>query len=98
MPMESEYLARAESAAPATGVTAEAKSAPRPSSGDADESRLGTGHGRRVDSGAVYTEFERASESPDEIIRIYYDSRRNLVARGIIPQPEPFPFAFVPDP
>ena len=106
MPMESEYLARAEAAAPAAGATAEARSAKRPSSRDADESRLGTGHGRRVDSGAVYTEFERASESPDEVIRIYYDSRRNLVARGIIPQPgrfasrapEPFPSAFVPDP
>ena len=50
--------------------------------------------------------FERASSTPDEIIRIYYDSRKNLVARGIIPPhwrvagrvPEPFPQAFVPDP
>ncbi len=106
MPMESDYLARAEAAAPAAGAAAEGKSAPRQSGRDAEESRLGTGHGRRVDSGAVYTEFERASESPDEIIRIYYDSRRNLVARGIIPPPwryarnapEPFPSAFVPDP
>lgn len=70
-------------------------------------SRLGTGHGRRVDSGARYTEFERASDTPDEVIRIYYDSRRNLVARGIIPppphrmaerRPDPFPAGFVPDP
>jgi hypothetical protein len=90
--------------------------APEPSAGaarsehkarrDAEESRLGTGHGRRLDSGAVYTAFERASEEPDEIIRIYYDSRKNLVARGIIPEPrrvaqrvpEPFPSGFVPDP
>lgn len=72
-----------------------------------EESRLGTGHGQRLDSGAVYTQFERASAKPDEIIRIYYDSRRNLVARGVIPkshhryarhQPDPFPHAFVPDP
>jgi len=72
-----------------------------------EESRLGTGHGQRLDSGAVYTQFERASAEPDEIIRIYYDSRRNLVARGVIPkphhryarqQPDPFPQAFVPDP
>ena len=72
-----------------------------------DDSRLGTGHGQRLDSGAVYTQFERASSKPDEIIRIYYDSRRNLVARGVIPrphhryaqrQPDPFPQAFVPDP
>jgi hypothetical protein len=71
------------------------------------EKRLGTGHGRRLDSGATYTTFERANEEPDEIIRIYYDSRRNLLARGILPrpwdryasrQPEPFPQGFVPDP
>jgi len=69
--------------------------------------RLGTGHGQRRDSGASYTHFERASEQPDAVIRIFYDSRRNLMARGIIPQPErryadrtpePFPAAFVPDP
>ena len=75
---------------------------------DGRESRkLGTGHGRRLDSGAAYTDFLRASEEPDEVIRIYYDSRRNLLARGIIPrpydryavrQPDPFPSAFVPDP
>lgn len=73
----------------------------------AKEQRLGTGHGQRLDSGATYTSFERASEQPDAVIRIYYDSRRNLVARGIIPQPgirhaggvpDPFPAAFVPDP
>jgi hypothetical protein len=71
------------------------------------EERLGTGHGERLDSGAVYTEFERASDEPDEVIRIYYDSRKNLVARGIIPRPkdrvaerlpDPFPNGFVPDP
>jgi hypothetical protein len=72
-----------------------------------EESRLGTGHGQRLDSGAVYTQFERASETPDQVIRIYYDSRRNLVARGVIRQakdryarrsPDPFPHGFVPDP
>ena len=106
MPTEGDDRARAQSAAPAAGVTGEAKAATRQAAHDAEESRLGTGHGRRLDSGAVYAEFERASETPDEIIRIYYDSRRNLVARGIIPQPgrfagrvpEPFPSAFVPDP
>jgi hypothetical protein len=97
MPMEDEYLA---------GASAEAKASSRQSAHDREESRLGTGHGRRIDSGAVYTSFDRASESPEEIIRIYYDSRKNLVARGVIPppwryagrEPEPFPQAFVPDP
>ena len=83
------------------------KSADRADSSAREESRLGTGHGQRLDSGAVYTQFERASESPDEVIRIYYDSRRNLVARGVIPKPQyryarrlpdPFPQGFVPDP
>ena len=98
MPMEDEYVARADAA--------KAKASRPQSAHDREESRLGTGHGRRIDSGAVYTSFERASGSPDEIIRIYYDSRKNLVARGIIPprwrfagrEPEPFPQAFVPDP
>ena len=93
MPMEDEVLARAESAAPSAGAR--------------EDRRLGTGHGRRLDSGATYTVFERASAEPDEIVRIFYDSRRNLVAREIIPrpddryavqQPDPFPSAFVPDP
>lgn len=72
-----------------------------------DESRLGTGHGQRLNSGAVYTRFERASETPDAVIRIFYDSERNLVAQGIMPKPrhhyaqrvpDPFPGGFVPDP
>lgn len=67
--------------------------------------RLGTGHGEREYSPMRYTGFERASDTPDEIIAIYYDSRDNLIARGIIPTPwlaEPAPFPanprFVPDP
>ncbi|MDP9197728.1 MAG: hypothetical protein M3O07_00735 [Pseudomonadota bacterium] len=72
-----------------------------------EDSRLGTGHGQRLDSGAVYTRFERASETPEAVIRIFYDSERNLVAQGIIPRPrhhyaqqvpDPFPGGFVPDP
>jgi hypothetical protein len=67
--------------------------------------KLGTGHGEREYSPTRHTEFVRNSDSPDEIITIYYDSRANLVARGIIPLPrlaEPMPFpggaGFVPDP
>jgi len=98
MPMELDSRASAEAAAPAAGATSDRARA---------EKRLGTGHGRRLDSGATYTSFERASDEPDKVIRIYYDSRRNLVARGIIPrpkdhyawrQPNPFPGGFVPDP
>jgi hypothetical protein len=107
--MELERDERASSAPPAP--SAEPSTARKDSKATSGlmnrEERLGTGHGRRVDSGAVYTEFERASDQPDEVIRIYYDSRKNLVARGVIPRPkyrvaehlpDPFPNGFVPDP
>lgn len=66
---------------------------------------LGTGHGRIETSVVRDVAFERATALPEEIITIYYDSRRNLVARGIIPasptaapRPQAFPGRFVPDP
>lgn len=70
------------------------------------ESQLGTGHGHREASPAQYVDFRRGSSTPDETIAIYYDSRRNLVAQGVLPQrprladrrPDPFPNGFVPDP
>lgn len=96
----------AESSAPMGSADAAAKSmapaAPAPS--------LGTGHGRRETSYVGHTRFERASRSPQELIRIRYDSRENLVAAGVIPSPpprwpsgtpSPFPgssFGYVPDP
>ena len=70
------------------------------------EERLGTGHGRSESSYASYTTFERATDAPVEVIAIYYDSYKNLVAQGVIPSPRdmeplaasPFPGQFVPDP
>ena len=68
------------------------------------EEKLGTGHGEREASEARWTRFRRASESPNELLSVYYDSRTNLVARGIIripsrAEPSPFPgFRFTPDP
>jgi hypothetical protein len=70
---------------------------------------LGTGHGRREESQVVRVGFEREQQRPNEIIRIRYDSRDNLVAMGVIRQPvpvphkpQPFPgeqrMGFVPDP
>lgn len=70
--------------------------------------KLGTGHGHREASPAQYTDFRRASNAPEETIVIYYDSRKNLVAQGVIRdshryaeerRPNPFPEGmFVPDP
>ena len=69
------------------------------------EEKLGTGHGEREGSQVAYTRFHRASDRPNEMLAIYYDSYANLVARGIIPAaprttPNPFPAGarFVPDP
>ena len=70
--------------------------------------RLGTGHGEREASRVGHTGFERRGSRPDELIRIRYDSRENLIAMGIIPttmvppRPNPFPVPayprYVPDP
>lgn len=69
------------------------------------EESLGTGHGEREYSSATYTAFERESSRPNELVSVWYDSYRNLVARGVIRAPRPiavepqaFPNQFVPDP
>jgi hypothetical protein len=69
------------------------------------QKKLGTGHGEREASHVEYTNFRRASDTPAEVIAIYYDSHANLAAQGVIPakhardpQPNPFPGRFVPDP
>jgi hypothetical protein len=101
------HMPAAEPKMDAAAPSAARKSAEAAGGFARDESRLGTGHGQRRESAAGYTRFERASDQPDEVIRIYYDSRRNLIARGIIPSPgyrmaervpDPFPRGFVPDP
>jgi hypothetical protein len=87
--------------APSLSADSTAKAAPR----------LGTGHGQRETSVISHTRFERLQASPNEIIRIRYDSRENLVAAGVIrepvayprlPAPNPFPqsgnASYVPDP
>lgn len=89
----------AESTAPSEKSNARGAYAPR-------EPRLGTGHGGRERSPAEYVDFRRDSRTPNETIVIYYDSRKNLLARGVIPKhphlahdaPDPFPARFVPDP
>jgi len=90
--------AKAE-AAPTTAQAMRPLPAPQP------EESLGTGHGAREHSDVRYTKFVRANANPDEIDSIWYDSQRNLIARGVIPaprpiahDPQPFPNRFVPDP
>ena len=80
-----------------------AKAAPMPSQ------RLGTAHGQRETSVVSHTSFTRLQEQPNEVISIRYDSRANLVARGVIREPvaRPWPprafpqsdsVSYVPDP
>ncbi len=67
------------------------------------ESKLGTGHGDRVQSQATRTDFEKASDKPYRVTKVYYDSYKNLEEKGVIRKatqmPNPFPDSgFAPDP
>ena len=100
-------LARSDAKDSAAPALADRRAGQAESRIEADQQlkKLGTGHGQREHSPTRYTEFARNSDTPDEVITIYYDSRANLIARGVIPNPrraEPTPFpasaGFVPDP
>lgn len=88
-------------AAPAARLGAQGEST---ASAPALQKRLGTGHGEREYAPVSTVEFERRSNNPEQIVSLFYDSRPNLVARGIIPHPalhhlpQPFPQRFAPDP
>ncbi|HPG93457.1 MAG TPA: hypothetical protein PLR28_02750 [Dokdonella sp.] len=96
--------------APLAGAAAKSRAAEPQAEGAIASShpqreRLGTGHGDREWSQVGTTRFERASNQPAETLSIWYDSYRNLAARGIIPrpplasrEPNPFPNGFVADP
>ena len=93
----------AESTARSMPGDSRAKAPPSPAP------QLGTAHGQRETSVVSHTSFERQQERPNEVIRIRYDSRENLVAAGVLREPtaqRPLPRAFpqsdtlsyVPDP
>ena len=95
----------AESRSADAAGAARAQEARRAPSGAARQ-EIGTGHGERRHDAASLTRFERASSHPDEVVALWYDSRRALVARGVLPRrwpghrhdAQPFPVGFVPDP
>lgn len=105
---KSEAAGRLSAGDAADRMSAGAAAAPAPSETSVQrnrmaEEKLGTGHGERLHAPTQHTEFRRASNAPSETIALYYDSRRNLIAQGIIPRysrlPQPFPNGgFVPDP
>jgi hypothetical protein len=104
-PMAKSSNAPAESLAQADAAGAPPEAASMPA---APAPRLGTGHGAREDDHIAHTTFERRSQRPDEVVRIRYDSRENLIAMGVIPvrplppRPNPFPLGvdprYAPDP
>ncbi len=99
---------------PVAASLASPSSAPKleeiqPYTNRAPAEKLGTGHGAREASYVQNTQFDRLSSSPNEVIKIRYDSFENLVAMGVVPSrpawrsgPNPFPDSispkYVPDP
>ncbi len=79
----------AESQAMDSANRAAGSNAPAAAKSMRESARLGTGHGQREYAPIQYTEFERASRSPSEVLNLRYDSRHNLVSRGILPKPRP---------
>jgi hypothetical protein len=104
---ESEGAARAAPQSPlASSLSSPKLESP---SNMASVEKLGTGHGAREASYVQNTQFDRLSSTPNEIIKIRYDSFENLVAMGVVPSrpawrpgPNPFPDSisprYVPDP
>lgn len=97
---EPQPFAKDEARAPSAGASREENSVSR-AKRVAPAAPLATGHGRIEHNPARWTSFERATSGPVETLTIRYDSRRNLVAMGVIEtprrEPEAFP-GFVPDP
>jgi len=108
---QSSSAAEASAQAPSAsaGLEGMARRAPSPPPAALPAPKLGTGHGARETSVVSHTSFARLQSQPNEVIRIRYDSRENLIASGVIrepvahnPVPDPFPqsgnTSYVPDP
>jgi hypothetical protein len=106
----SEGAARTAPQSPlASSLSAPKSAAGQSQSNMAPAEKLGTGHGAREASYVQNTQFDRLSSTPNEVIKIRYDSFENLVAMGVVPSrpawrpgPNPFPDStsprYVPDP
>lgn len=106
MPQQGRSERRDEPAADAAAPSAGSLASPM------EKKSLGTGHGRSEQSETRYTEFQRASTTPDQVITLYYDTYSSLLAMGVpvwredaryaTRKPRPFPrdptLGFVPDP
>ena len=99
LPPPSAPAAQAKAAAPA--------SADRALAMETMPQRIGTGHGGREYAPVGQTTFERASNTPQQLSELRYDSMEALVAMGVLPRhhhagarphPRAFPDGFVADP
>ena len=104
---EGQAESRADAPAGTLAAGAPAPSREKSVAADAAGARLGTGHGQREWSVSRRTAFERASDSPEQVTELEYDSHERLVAAGVIAEPfvyarpRPFPSnqpGFVADP
>jgi hypothetical protein len=105
-PAQNDGAARAAPPSPAAASLSSPKSESLSNAVPAE--KLGTGHGAREASYVQNTRFDRLSSTPNEIIKIRYDSFQNLVAMGVVPSrpawrpgPNAFPDSsskYVPDP
>jgi hypothetical protein len=101
--------ASAQAPSASAGLEGMARRAPSPPPAALPAPKLGTGHGARETSVVSHTSFARLQMQPNEVVRIRYDSRENLIASGVIrepvrplPGPNAFPqsgnSSYVPDP
>ena len=96
--------------APPVAAAPQAKagaSADRAMAMEAMPQRIGTGHGQRERAPVGQTTFERASNTPQQLSELRYDSVDALVAMGVLPRryqaragqpPRAFPNQYVADP
>jgi hypothetical protein len=107
-PTQPQYMTRESDSLRSDSIVAGNRSAPVASPTPLAP-KLGTAHGEREDSFVARTQFERLQSDPNEVIRIHYDSKDNLLAMGILRRPHlqpgtanPFPdspdLSYVPDP
>ena len=108
--MTAEAAADSASSRAAPAPSQSAPQSAKRSESYATREKLGTGHGEREWSQVTNTSFDRAQSSPNETIRIRYDSLENLLSMGVIQQPHqhrpwnrtpnafPESLGFVPDP
>jgi hypothetical protein len=54
-----------------------------------DTSNIGTEYGEETESQVREVSFVRARKTPERVITLRYDDRDGLIARGILPRPEP---------